>query len=110
MSEQEMIFLISVTVIMPIVALWIIVGYQKSRLKIKQNQPDRSLTTTELEDMIQESVSAATAPLHDRIEQLEHRISETGQSAPEAGPMQVEGDLAAGDVEQPAKTLGRARS
>ena len=57
MSQEEVIFLISVTVVMPILALWIILNYQKARMKIKREQADQSLTTAELSSLIDESVA-----------------------------------------------------
>jgi ABC-type phosphate transport system auxiliary subunit len=108
MTEEELIFLISVTVIMPILALWIIVGYQKARLKHKRTQPDRSLTTTELDDMIEQSVHAATTELHDRIDQLEEKVR---QLDPTNRTRRIELEEEAPDEEdRPAKTLGRTRS
>ncbi len=71
MSEEELVFLIAVTVVMPILALFIILNYQKARLKIKREHAGQSLTTSELNTLIEESVEAATVPLNDRVARLE---------------------------------------
>ena len=107
MSEEELVFLISVTVIMPIVALWIILNYQKARLKAKEAEADNSLTTSELNSLIDESVAAATEPLDDRIRELERQLRLI-----ESGPQQtVQEELDQTGAEQsPTKTLGRTRS
>ena len=108
MSQEELVFLIAVTVIMPIVALWIILNYQKARLQAKQaRNNDDSLTTTELEELIDESVAKATAGLQDRVEALEGTLNEI-----EAPKSAIQDDLDAFDDSEPAraKTLGKSRS
>lgn len=106
MSQEELFFLVSVTVVMPIFSLWIILNYQKARMKIKREQADQSLTTSELSSLIDESVAAATAPLHDRMAELEERL----QPGPGSDRLDLtETDTSASD-DVPLKTLGRTRS
>ena len=106
MSEEELVFLIAVTVVMPILALLIILNYQKARMKIKREHADQSLTTSELNALIDESVSEAAAPLNERMAKLEEQLrlsgsdlridqSEPGETTQEDGRF---------------KTLGRTRS
>ena len=104
MSQEELIFLIFVTVIMPVVMLKIILNYQKDRLKAKGAQADKSLTTSELNDLIDESVIEATAPLNDRVNELEQRMRLLDPARPT-----IQDEL--GEAEEaPAKTLGKTRS
>ena len=106
MNEQELLFLVSVTVIMPILALWIIVSYQKTRLKYKKTQTDDSLTTSELNTLIEDSVATATAPLLERIEAMESRL--------EAGRIEIdlqeESGQSVAQSDAPTKTLGKSRA
>ena len=104
MGQEELIFLIFVTVIMPIVMLKIILNYQKDRLKVKSAQSDKSLTTSELDELIDESVIDATAGLNDRISVLEQRMRLLDPARP---TIQDELDEA---EEVPVKTLGKTRS
>jgi hypothetical protein len=69
-----MIFLIAVTVILPITVLSILFSYQKARLKAKYNASDRELTTSELQNMIDGAVAEATSGLEDRVEMLEEEL------------------------------------
>lgn len=111
MGEEELVFLLSVTVIMPLVALWIILSYQKARLKAKGKDADTSLTTSELSAMIDESVQEATESLNERIAKLEEQMQliEPGRSA------SIQDELSESEGEEspaqtPAKTLGKTRS
>lgn len=113
MSDQELVFLIAVTVVMPIVALWIIFSYQKARLKFRADQQratdDNSLTTSELSSLIDESVASATTPLVERIELLEAQIGNS-ESTPAAPKLDLEtGFEEEPEAEEPIKTLGRTR-
>jgi hypothetical protein len=109
MADQELVFLVAVTVIMPIAVLWIILNYQKARLKAKEFRADNSLTTSELNSIIDESVAAATEPLDERIRDLERqlRLIDSGPG----GTIQDELEQTKAEVaEAPSKTLGRTRS
>jgi hypothetical protein len=109
MADQELVFLVAVTVIMPIAVLWIILNYQKARLKAKEYKSDNSLTTSELNSMIDESVAAATDPLDERIRQLEKQLLLLEPGA--EGTIQDDLDQAETEAEKiPSKTLGRTRS
>ncbi len=74
MDLPEMIFLIAVTVILPISVLSLLFSYQKARLKSKQTRSDNELTTSELQNMIDAAVFDATAQLQERVEVLEDRL------------------------------------
>lgn len=110
MSEEELVFLIAVTVVMPILALLIILNYQKARLKIKREHADQSLTTSELNTLIDESVSEATAPLNERMAELEERLrlSESGSGSGLRVDQNEPRESTPEDVR--FKTLGRTRS
>lgn len=111
MGEEELVFLISVTVIMPLVALWIILSYQKARLKAKEKDVENSLTTSELSAMIDESVTEATESLYERVAKLEKQL----RLIEPPPPASVQDEFSASDQEDtrakaPAKTLGKPRS
>ena len=106
MSEEELVFLIAVTVVMPVLALWIILNYQKARLKIKRDQADKSLTTSELNSLIDESVASATVPLNDRMAELEEQLHLIGPA------LQMNQEFDGEDLSEdaPVKTLGKTRA
>lgn len=81
MDLPEMIFLIAVTVILPISVLSLLFSYQKARLKSKQARTDNELTTSELQNMIDAAVMDATAELQERVESLEDRLRLLGPAA-----------------------------
>lgn len=74
MTLPEMIFLVAVTVILPISVLSLLFSYQKARLRSKRAPSESELTTSELRGMIEETVSDATAELQQRVESLEHQF------------------------------------
>lgn len=110
MNEQELIFLVSVTVVLPILALWIILSYQKTQLKYRRKANERSLTTSELDDLIEDSVTAATRPLVDRIERLEKRLGTRDEGDDEKRlSIDLEKDVSE-EFDAPSKTLGKTRA
>ena len=92
-----MIFLIAVTVILPLSVLSLIFNYQKARLKAKRSAAENELTTTELQHMIDGAVADATAELQDRVYLLEERLRLLGPAS---------GDVAEENTGS-SKTLGR---
>ena len=92
-----MIFLIAVTVILPLSVLSLIFNYQKARLKAKRSAAENELTTTELQHMIDGAVADATAELQDRVYLLEERLRLLGPASDDV-PEQDTGS---------SKTLGR---
>ena len=107
MSEEELIFLVMVTVVMPVAMAWLIFNYQKARMKIKQGSNENSLTTSELDSLIDDSVHQATGPLHDRLDELERKMLLLDTAHPS---IQDALDADPPVQEAPAKTLGKARS
>lgn len=81
MSFPEMIFLIAVTVVLPITVLSILFSYQKARLRAKRLSSENELTTSELQHMIDGAVADATAELEDRIELLEDKLKLLGSGS-----------------------------
>ncbi|HEX9659422.1 MAG TPA: hypothetical protein VGA18_03940 [Rhodothermales bacterium] len=81
MSMPEMIFLIAVTVILPISVLSLLFSYQKARLKAKRSASENELTTSELQHMIDSAVTEATAELQDRVYLLEERLRLLGPAS-----------------------------
>jgi hypothetical protein len=97
MNMPEMLFLIAVTVILPISVLSLLFSYQKARLKAKRSASENELTTSELQHMIDGAVTAATAELQDRVYMLEERLRLLGPASDDV-PEQDTGS---------SKTLGR---
>lgn len=91
----EMIFLIAVTVVLPLSVLALLFSYQKTRLRAKQSASDNELTTSELRGIIDEAVVEATVELEERVAALEQQVRLIGPSSERAS------DAAAG-----SKTLG----
>lgn len=69
-----MIFLIAVTVVLPISILSLLFSYQKARLRAKSGATGNELTTSELQQMIDGAVSEATVELQDRVALLESQV------------------------------------
>jgi len=96
MSLPEMIFLVAVTVVLPITVLSILFSYQKARLKARRVASDNELTTSELRHMIDGAVAEATTELENRVELLEDKLRLLGPGSQDGS-----------DQERPAsKTLG----
>jgi len=81
MNMPEMIFLIAVTVILPISILSLLFSYQKARLKAKRSASENELTTSELQHMIDGAVADANADLQDRVYLLEERLKLLGPAS-----------------------------
>jgi hypothetical protein len=74
MEFLEFIFLLSVTVLLPLTILKTVVDYKKSRLEAERDRgpgTDAGVTVGELKKMLAEVVREANAPLVERIEALE---------------------------------------
>lgn len=69
-----MIFLVAVTVILPISVLSLLFSYQKARLKAKGSSGTKELTTSELQEMIDTAVAEATIELTSKVEELERGL------------------------------------
>ena len=96
MNVPDMIFLIAVSVVLPISVLTLLFSYQKTRLKAKRSTGENELTTSELQGMIDGAVVDATAELEQRVESLEQQLLLLGPaSQDEATP-----------VDAGSKTLG----
>ncbi len=81
-------------------------NYKLKRLEhLRVPEEDQSMTTTELEVMIQDAVDKATVPLMAEIDALADRVR-TSESA--AQPQLLDPVEPAAEVEQ-AKTMGRRR-
>lgn len=93
---------------MPIAALLIILNYQKARMKIKQSSfQDDSLTTTELQHLIDEAVADSTGDLSERIDNLEHQLRTLGPAR--TASIQDALDDVAETPEFRQKTVGKVR-
>ncbi len=68
-------WLMSLTVLLPLGVVKLMMDFKRARLELKgQDAPtSNSLTTSELKAMIREAVEEVSAPLRDRIERLEEQ-------------------------------------
>ena len=103
MPEEVLALLIVISIMTFIVT--ILKSTQNYRLKKIERETggnttaDKSLTTTELEELIKDAVVDATAPLEDQIKILASRVDELDGGSG--------GSLLEGEYEEPSKTLGR---
>jgi hypothetical protein len=99
MDFPEMIFLIAVTVILPISVLYLLFSYQTARIKAKKaGVSENELTTSELEHMIEEAVTDATAELQERVDLLESQLRLLNPSREGEESRQIEGSKTMGSV------------
>lgn len=90
------IWLISLTVLLPMVVVKITTDYKRQRLEMEHAKMEarEGMTLGELKAVIRQSVEEANAPLAERVERLEHRLL-----PPEDTVL----------LEEPDRTVGRQR-
>lgn len=100
---------IAVTVILPVILLVGVLDLKKRRMKALQSRQD-SLTTSELQDLIENAVSRANDELVQRLDRLERHLRAPRPQEPAGEGIASGTRVHDEELEDQPRTIGRLRS
>ncbi len=100
---------IAVTIILPVIFLVGVLDLKKRRLKVQQGRDD-SLTTSELQRMIEDSVRRANDDLVQRLDRLERRLGASDSPLWDGKNLDAGTRDASEEFESPSRSIGRLRA